>query len=411
MQMWSHLLVVVGAAPDSLKPSKTYASIDGKADDKKKNGWFGGKKKDVVDESTDSFRATRDGLKKELGPVTSEEFNQTLWRMFRGDHPDNLLLRFLRARKWVVHDAIMMLGETLRWRYDYGVEKILTEGEEIPRENGEDGFILQYTSKKCYIWGHDFKGRPIVHVRPRFHDPKAQSEKDLEKFTILIIESARLCLHDYVDTANVIFDLSDFSMSNMDYNAVKFIIKCFEAHYPESLGFILIHKAPWIFQGIWNIIKGWIDPVVASKISFTRNYNDMSKFIADEYIPKELGGKREHEYEYIEPEDGENALLKDEAKFKEIDDKRYQWGVEFQEATLDWIQASDDDARKKAQDKKNELAEKLRASYWEFDKYYRRATVFDRNGLYHIFHPSLKQDNKAVTNGEHGKEDSNGKED
>jgi hypothetical protein len=29
------------------------------------------------------------------------------------------------------------------------------------------------------------------------------------------------------------------------------MIKCFEAHYPESLGICLVHKAPWVFQGIW----------------------------------------------------------------------------------------------------------------------------------------------------------------
>lgn len=27
------------------------------------------------------------------------------------------------------------------------------------------------------------------------------------------------------------------------------MIKCFEANYPESLGVVLIHKAPWIFSG------------------------------------------------------------------------------------------------------------------------------------------------------------------
>ncbi len=34
-----------------------------------------------------------------------------------------------------------------------------------------------------------------------------------------------------------------------DYAPVKFMIKVFEANYPESLGVILVHKAPWIFQG------------------------------------------------------------------------------------------------------------------------------------------------------------------
>ena len=27
------------------------------------------------------------------------------------------------------------------------------------------------------------------------------------------------------------------------------MIKCFEANYPESLGAVVVHKAPWIFQG------------------------------------------------------------------------------------------------------------------------------------------------------------------
>jgi hypothetical protein len=34
-----------------------------------------------------------------------------------------------------------------------------------------------------------------------------------------------------------------------DYAPLKFIIKCFEANYPESLGVVLVHKAPWVFQG------------------------------------------------------------------------------------------------------------------------------------------------------------------
>ena len=45
------------------------------------------------------------------------------------------------------------------------------------------------------------------------------------------------------------FDLTGFSLSNMDYVPVKFLIQCLEANYPESLGCILIHNAPWGFSG------------------------------------------------------------------------------------------------------------------------------------------------------------------
>lgn len=42
--------------------------------------------------------------------------------------------------------------------------------------------------------------------------------------------------------------MTGFTLANMDYVPLKFIIKCFEANYPESLGVILIHNAPWVFK-------------------------------------------------------------------------------------------------------------------------------------------------------------------
>lgn len=69
----------------------------------------------------------------------------------------------------------------------------------------------------------------------------------------------------------IIFDMKDFSLSNMvgmivlfvpeiekliliqDFPPVKFIIKCFEANYPESLGLLLIHNAPWVFAS-WFLL-------------------------------------------------------------------------------------------------------------------------------------------------------------
>ena len=39
-----------------------------------------------------------------------------------------------------------------------------------------------------------------------------------------------------------------------DYTPLKFIIKCFEANYPESLASVLVHNAPWVFQGKWRAV-------------------------------------------------------------------------------------------------------------------------------------------------------------
>src|ERR1700761_1175718 len=134
--------------------------------------------------------------------------------------------------------------------------------------------------------------------------------------------------------------MTNFTLANMDYTPVKFMIKCFEANYPESLGSVLIHKAPWIFSSIWNIIKGWLDPVVASKIHFTKNREDLEEFIAPERLPKELEGDEDWEYEYSEVQAGENVQMEDKEKRDVLVKQRHDLAKEIQDVTIDWIKAS-----------------------------------------------------------------------
>ena len=60
------------------------------------------------------------GLAKEfnaaLSSQTSEELREAFWEMVKCDNPDALLLRFLRARKWNVENALVMMVSTMQWR-------------------------------------------------------------------------------------------------------------------------------------------------------------------------------------------------------------------------------------------------------------------------------------------------------
>ena len=167
----------------------------------------------------------------------------------------------------------------------------------------------------------------------------------------------------------------------MDYAAVKFIIQCLEYHFPESLGILFIHKAPWIFSGIWSIIKNWIDPVVASKVKFSKSSNDLSEHVPLEFISRELGGNNPSEYKFIEPDPNENDLMNDFSKRDEILATRQKLRENFISTTIDWINStteSDNDANRK---KKMELSDDLYANLWEADPYVRARTIFDRNGF------------------------------
>ena len=175
--------------------------------------------------------------------------------------------------------------------------------------------------------------------------------------------------------------MTHFTMSNMDYTPVKFMIKIFEANYPESLGAVLVHKSPWIFQGIWKIIRGWLDPVVASKVHFTSNVEDLSEFIPRSQIIKELEGEEDWEYKYIEPVQGENESMKDEGARKELESQREGDVREYQTRTFDWITKGMGHDGEKVNEERHALARQLNDNYWKLDKYLRARTIYDRAGM------------------------------
>jgi len=201
----------------------------------------------------------------------------------------------------------------------------------------------------------------------------------LEKYTVFVIETARMVLAPPVDTACVIFDMTGFSMANMDYGPVKFMIKCFEANYPESLGVVLVHKAPWIFQGIWKIIKGWLDPVVASKVHFTNNATEMEEFVPKSQIMRDLGGEEDWSYHYIEPVAGENDKMKDTATRDQILEGRNTIVAAYEKATVDWVEHNGDQTE--VSKRRHEIANELRDNYWKVDPYIRARTLYDRIGM------------------------------
>lgn len=167
----------------------------------------------------------------------------------------------------------------------------------------------------------------------------------------------------------------------MDYGPVKFMIKCFEANYPESLGVVLVHKAPWVFQGIWKIIKGWLDPVVASKIHFTSNESDMEAFVPRSHIPKDMGGDEDWSYSYSEPVPGENKLMEDTASRDALLAERDTMVKSYEKATVEWIENTQSPTLAEIKTRRHATASKLTEGYWKLDPYIRAKSSYDREGM------------------------------
>lgn len=331
---------------------------------------------DTVDES-DKYSQTAE-FKEALATQTPQELRDAFWSMVKADHPDGLLLRFLRARKWDVQKALIMMVATMHWRgKEMDVDSIVREGELGALERGDDQFMLQIRKGKSILHGTDLDGRPVCIVRSRLHRPAEQTPQVMEKYTVHVMETCRMMLRGPVDTATVIFDLSNIEAKYTDLTPVRFIIKCFEAHYPESMGICCIYGAPWFFRPIWAVVKGLLDPVVANKIRFANSQAELETFLPKDEIIKELGGTRDWEYEYKEPTKDENNLMKDTKKRDELLATRSKLVDKFEGMTKRWALGATDQT---TVEQREACAKDLERDYWVLDPYVRAKTHYDRVG-------------------------------
>lgn len=152
-------------------------------------------------------------MEKILAKMTPQDMCFAILKMAKQEHPDSLLLRFLRARKWDVGKAFTMLATNILWRKEMEVDDdILPKGELYALEQSRDDklstkekkegndFIAQLKTGKSFLHGFDRQGRPVNYVRVKIHKPGAQSEEVLERYIVHVIESTRLIVAPPVET-------------------------------------------------------------------------------------------------------------------------------------------------------------------------------------------------------------------
>ena len=139
--------------------------------------------------------------------------------------------------------------------------------------------------------------------------------------------------------------------------------------------------------GIWAIIRGWLDPVVAGKVHFAKTIDDLSIFIPRDRIPRELDGDEDFSYAYIEPTPNENASMDDAVTRDNLISERNDLITKFENVTKRWINgdsvASVDDAayNQSSTVSRRDIDTQLRTNYWRLDPYIRARSLYDRLGI------------------------------
>jgi hypothetical protein len=194
------------------KSRRSFFGLRSSDSDKSVNGTTSSVANLQITDGDDKYGSMKD-FQQAIADKSPDELRETFWSMVKHDHPDALLLRFLRARKWDVTKAVIMLISTIRWRADqmhvdddimYGGEAAALEqsksSDASARKVGDD-FMAQFRMGKSFIHGVDKKGRPLCLIRVRLHKIGAQSEKSMERYTVHMIETARAMLPRPVETA------------------------------------------------------------------------------------------------------------------------------------------------------------------------------------------------------------------
>lgn len=97
--------------------------------------------------------------------------------MQQGEHPDALLLRILRARKWDVDRALGVLGSTAAFRLENDVAGINSGGEaSITQTKGGQKI---FRNGIAYVWGATTLGEPIYYIEVGNHFGSNQTQEEL----------------------------------------------------------------------------------------------------------------------------------------------------------------------------------------------------------------------------------------
>ncbi|KAG5973496.1 hypothetical protein E4U55_000497 [Claviceps digitariae] len=327
---------------------------------------------------------------------TPHMYRLIVTNVVKHEHPDALALRFLRASNWDLIAATKMMGKTIYWRTMEAAvdDDIMKRGEAgacedemnsqgLMRTLGAD-FMKQIRWGKSFIHGTDREGRPITYIRVRLHKSSDQCRQSIERYTVYLFELARLSLRCPVEMGTILLDLSGFTLANFHLQPLRFLLKCMQDHYPESVALIIIHNAPFGAKTLFHLLRLCLtNNKLMSKIKFTHGRRGLERWISPHQIIAELGGDEDWTYRYEEPRGGENAAMEDTATRDVLMQQRRALAGRFEELTREWVMsAQGGDKAREVSARRDGLVGDLAGNYWELDTYVRARSVYDREGYF-----------------------------
>ncbi|TWU77273.1 hypothetical protein ED733_003549 [Metarhizium rileyi] len=248
------------------------------------------------------------------------------WTREPASHDDQTLLRFLRARRWVVEDAYVQFKDTEDWRKANNIDTLYRTIELDAYEQSRR-LYPQWTGRR------DRRGIPLYLFEIKTLDSQTISEYErlgakstfsdaqtdgktppglLRLFALyenLTRFSQPLCTQlmdrEFPDVpvtmSTNIVDITGVGLKQF-WNLKSHMQAASQlatAHYPETLDRIFIIGAPIFFSTVWGWVKRWFDPMTVSKIFVLASHEvkpTLEEFIDPSNIPRKYGGQLDYSF-------------------------------------------------------------------------------------------------------------------
>lgn len=220
------------------------------------------------------------------------------------------LVRFVRARQGVLHDAEAMVLEMRRWRAEKKTDTVLDAP--LGTCPGVSQPTKESVIRACVpngVHGYDKQGRPIYFERLGKLRFKAMTEQgvtptDFVHHHVQFQEyMANVCFTEAsrragftVDKFTYVMDMKGLSLSVLNtstFSAFKEICRIDQNYYPETLGIMLIVNAPTVFSVFWSTCKSFVHPNTRAKIKIVRpnkTPETLLQYVDADVLPVDLGG-------------------------------------------------------------------------------------------------------------------------
>ncbi|KAF5391499.1 hypothetical protein D9757_002415 [Collybiopsis confluens] len=194
-------------------------------------------------------------------------------------------LRYLRATKWKVDEAIKRLESTLKWRRGFGLYNHVTPEYIEP----------EAVTGKEILFGFDAHGRPAFYMVPSRQNT-TESTRQVE-FAFFMLERAIDLMDVGVESLDLLINFAD-KAKNPSMSTARTVLSILQTHYPERLGKALVINVPYLVNLFFKIITPFIDPVTVQKLKFNPNVVQEQIFAENQVMKDYWGGNQDFEYQH-----------------------------------------------------------------------------------------------------------------